>query len=68
MYYRVINSTFDNNSINKELLGFGEFELSSPCSLNFPIEPAFEPNVQAVVDAEFYNISRIAGYHDGRCS
>jgi len=66
--YPVINSTFDYNSINKELLGFRGFEFSSPCSLNFPIEPAFDQNGQAVVDMEYYNVSRIVGYRDGRCS
>lgn len=66
--YRVINSTFDKNSINEELLGFREFEFSSPCSLNFPTEFAFEEAEQAVVDVEYYIVSRVAGYHDGRCS
>ena len=68
MDYRVINSAFDNNAIKKELLGFRESEFSSQCSPNFPIELAFEPTYQAVVDVEYYIVSRIVGYHDGRCS
>jgi hypothetical protein len=66
--YRVIHSTFDNKSINKVLLGFKEFEFSPPCSQTFPIELAFEPTEQTVVDVEYYIVSRIAGYHDDHCS
>jgi hypothetical protein len=36
--------------------------------MNLPIELAFEPTKQAVVDVEYYIVSLIAGYHDGRCS
>jgi hypothetical protein len=54
--------------MNKELIGFTELKYSSPWSLNLPIELAFEPNEKAVVDVEFYFISRIAGYHDRCCS
>ena len=57
-----INSTFGNNSVNKELLGFREFEFSSPCLLNFLIELAFESTEQAVVDVEYYIVKRIAGF------
>ena len=68
MDYRVTNSTFDNNSMIKELIDFREFEFSSPFSLNFPIELSFEPTEQAVVDVDYYIVSRIVGYHNGRCS
>jgi hypothetical protein len=49
----VIDLTFDNYSMNKELPGFTEFEFSSKCSQNFASVHACEPAEHAAVEVQF---------------